>query len=159
MIKGMILASLVVFGTVTAAVAEEVPLVPNPELTTGDYCTTKDPNFEGYRYEERIAYCRRAVSRHMKTRIYVAYAIPENCKSNYTVDHLIPLSMGGSNKAENLWPEHKRIKATRITLEQDLYDQLRRGEISQVDAVNAIVEAKMNPPPETQFVDTSSCQH
>jgi hypothetical protein len=157
MLKGMILTSLLAV-SMSAAWAETVPLTPDPEMTTGDYCDNTDPNFEGYRYEEKIPYCRRAVSRHMKKAIYNAYGIPERCKANYTVDHLIPLSMGGSNAPENLWPEHRRIKATRQTLEQEMYDQLRRGEITQEEAVAAVVEAKMNPPEEPAFPDTESCQ-
>ncbi len=142
--KGIVLASIL---AVTGAVwAEEVPLTPNPDYTTGDYCTKQDPDFDGYRYEEKIPYCRRGVSQHRKRQVYEAYAIPDRCKRNYTVDHFIPLSMGGSNKFENLWPEHKAIKHTRETLEQEIYDQLRRGEISQKEAVEIIIDSKMNPP-------------
>lgn len=158
MIKRTILAGAMLINLSTMAFAEEVPLTPNPEITYGDYCSPDDPNFVEYRYEEDVAYCRRAVSRHMKKHIYTVYQIPEGCKENYTVDHLIPLAMGGSNKPENLWPEHKRIKATRRTLEQELYDKLRRGEISQKEAVETIVNAKKNPPGEAVFLDAASCQ-
>jgi hypothetical protein len=144
MIKGIIVAGLLVVGS---AWAEEIPLVPNPDVTTGDYCTTKDPDFYGYRYDEQIAYCKRSVSTQKKKVIYEEYAVPQKCKRNYTVDHFIPLAMGGSNAPENLWPEHKRVKATRMTLEQELYDQLRRGEITRKEAVEIITDAKMNPPP------------
>lgn len=144
MIKGLIVAVMMVTG---AAWAETIPHKPNPDVTYGDYCTTDNPDYDGQRYGEGIAYCRRNVSTYKKKMIYEEYSVPERCKRNYTVDHFIPLALGGSNDAVNLWPEHKKVKATRQDLEQEVYDQLRRGEITQKQAVDVIIDAKMNPPP------------
>lgn len=143
--KATAMALLFCFST---AQADEhvVPTKPNPEVTTGDYCTTDDSDFAGYRYEEKIAYCARNVNRNLKRRVYDSYAIPDRCRSEYTVDHFIPLSMGGSNQTENLWPEHRHIKETRQNLEQEIYLELAEGRISQREAVQVIVNAKMNPP-------------
>ncbi len=145
----MVRAALViaVFLPVFYANAYEVPLTPDPELTSGDFCTPEDRDFMEYRYEERVPTCFRAVSRHVKKRIYEAYGIPEKCRSQYTVDHFIPLFMGGSNHPQNLWPEHVDIKATRQNLEQQIYLQLANGTISHRSAVEAVVDAKLNPPP------------
>jgi hypothetical protein len=47
---------------------------------------------------------------------------------------------------ENLWPEHRKIKETRINLELELFIDLHDGEISQKAAIDKIIDAKLNPP-------------
>ncbi len=115
---------------------------PNPKVTTGIVCTTEDPDFDRHRYPERIAYCRRNVHSWTKDAIYLLYGIPERCHRYYTIDHFIPLSIGGSNDPRNLWPEHKKVKATRRGLEMDLYRALSAGEITQADAIRIVTDAK-----------------
>ncbi|MGE4133062.1 MAG: hypothetical protein AB7F86_15580 [Bdellovibrionales bacterium] len=129
-----------------SAGAHEVPRKPDPALTPADYCQPEGSDFEEYRYQEQVAVCIRNVSRELKAKIYEQYGIPEECRSRYTVDHFIPLFMGGSNRAQNLWPEHKAIKATRQNLEQETYLELNRGEITYEEAVKRIVRAKEHPP-------------
>ncbi len=146
----MVLLSLLTF----YANAFEAPLRPNPEVTSGDLCTPQDGDFEGFRYRENIPTCYRDVSREVKADIYESYGVPEKCRRQYTVDHYIPLSLGGSNQPANLWPEHKDIKATRQNLEQNLYTQVRAGLISQRQALEVIVQAKNNPP----HVDPRGCR-
>lgn len=128
------------------AVAGAYPAAPNPELTPGQLCERHNPHFKEFRYKERIPYCRRAVSPQTKSRIYELYGISAAKRVNYTIDHLIPLSAGGDNSPENLWPEHMDVKRLRYNLEVRVYNQLRRGEITQDQALQIIVEAKMNPP-------------
>lgn len=125
-----------------AQISLAYPLIPDPLMTNGDLCTAENPDFAGYRYKERIPYCRRNVERETKTNIYMAYQIPLQCRNHYTIDHFIPLSMGGSNKVVNLWPEHKKVKATRPYLEQEVFEQLKKGEITQAEAIDIIVQAK-----------------
>ena len=149
MIKMTIAATVLLTFCALAEASNTVdfPMTPNPEMTTGDYCTTQDPNFMEYRYIEHIVVCRRNVSSNLKNRIYRAYGVPDQCHSEFTIDHLVPLSMGGSNSVKNLWPEHKHIKATRQNMEQDLYDQLAAGKITREQAVTTLLNEKMNPPP------------
>lgn len=118
------------------------PLVPRQDLTTGRLCSVRDPDFEDYRYTERIPYCERNVSREQKDKIYNLYRIPVNCRGRYTIDHFIPLSIGGDNSDVNLWPEHKLVKATRSQLEQELFLALSRGRITQKNAIELIVREK-----------------
>lgn len=127
--------------------AYDFPTEPDPKLTTGDLCDPSNPDFGGYRYAEKIAYCNRNVDSNMKKKVYEAYGVPEKCRKRYTVDHFLPLSMGGSNEFENLWPEHKNVKATRQDLEQEMFNQMRTGQIKQEQALKVIVEAKLNPGP------------
>lgn len=150
MIRWMVLPLLLLS---FSASAYDAPMHPNPEVTTGDYCDEQDSHFEGYRYREKVATCYREVSKERKAKIYEMYGVPKRCRKQYTVDHFVPLSMGGSNAVENLWPEHKDIKATRQNMEQELYNQLENGEISVRTALQRIRHAKMNPP----HVDPREC--
>jgi hypothetical protein len=139
----LIALAMILFGL--QATAGEL-IKPDPKVTYGDLCTAQSPDFVGYRYQEKIAYCVRNVSRAEKARIYEIYHIPRKCRHEYTIDHFLPLSMGGSNQPQNLWPEHHNVKATRQDLEQDLFEELSSGQITQEEALREIVEAKTHPP-------------
>jgi len=118
-----------------------------PEAATkGSVCTTRDKHFEEFRYPEQIAYCYRKVSSSLKKQIYDAYGVPTKCRKHYTIDHFYPLSLGGTNRADNLWPEAKSIKNLRKDLETELFKELQRGSITRAEALSIIHEAKMNPP-------------
>jgi hypothetical protein len=120
-----------------------IPKTPNHVMTPGDLCDEDDRSeYLERRYEEQVQICRRNVNSTMKIRVYEAYGVPASERSNYTVDHLIPLSIGGSNAFENLWPEHKSIKATRPDFEFNLYQQLKSGEITQQEAIEAVLGEK-----------------
>ena len=121
------------------------PRVPVRHKTPGELCTPSNPNFAEYRYRERIPYCRRNVSTALKTRVYESYGIPAEERGQYTIDHLIPLSLGGSNSERNLWPEHRAVKATRPRLEQDLFEALHDGRATQREVVESILEIKFDP--------------
>ncbi|MCB0340927.1 MAG: HNH endonuclease [Pseudobdellovibrionaceae bacterium] len=122
------------------------PLKPNPEITPGDICSKADPDYERLRYSQKIAYCRRNVSTSVKTKIYQTYDVNLKCRHNFTIDHFIPLSIGGNNSDENLWPEHKAIKELRLQLEQEVFEAVREGRMTQDEAIDIIIEEKMNPP-------------
>jgi len=47
----------------------------------------------------------RAVPTHLKKQAYARYGITSWNPGDYEVDHLIPLSLGGSNSIRNLWPQ------------------------------------------------------
>lgn len=120
------------------------PQIPNSEISSGDLCTLDNPDFVEYRYDEKIPYCVRNVSTKLKKRIYKTYGIAEEEQKEYTIDHIVPLSIGGSNCIKNLWPEHFRVKATRPNLEKNLYEQLKNGEITQKEAIKIILDTKFN---------------
>ncbi|MCB0394357.1 MAG: HNH endonuclease [Bdellovibrionales bacterium] len=123
----------------------EFPIVPNSDWTFGSLCTQNDPDFRGLYYKENIPRCFRSVSSSTKARIYDRYGVPPKCRSQYTIDHFVPLSMGGTNHEDNLWPEHKSVKETRMNLELDVYHMLQDGEVNQETAIQMVVEEKVNP--------------
>ena len=133
---------LVVGFFLSVNLAFSYPLTPDPEMTQGDLCTKRDPDFSRYEYREKIPYCERNVSWRRREKIYAEYNIPYNCRHRYTIDHFIPLSLGGSNADINLWPEHVLVKATRPLLEQELYLALEQGKINQEGAIDIIVKEK-----------------
>jgi hypothetical protein len=129
---------------ISSVYALAYPLTPNLETTPSSICDEDNPDFSEYRYKEKIPYCRRNVSGKLKTFIYDMYQIPRNCRRQFTIDHFIPLSIGGDNRIENLWPEHHSIKQQRPNLEYDVYEKLRDGKINQKTAIQIIYSAKMN---------------
>ncbi|HEX4924281.1 MAG TPA: hypothetical protein VFV50_09345 [Bdellovibrionales bacterium] len=137
--------SILLMGSTVLGAQHPFPLVPNAKLTPGSLCTPNSPDFEGYRYSQKIPYCRRSVTYEQKQIVYDAYRIPHGCRRNYTVDHLIPLSIGGSNQFENLWPEHHRVKQTRISFEDEIHMQVRDGQMSQQSAVQLVYKVKLRP--------------
>lgn len=153
MVNGLTFAVALLILTAPGGHVLAFPLTPDPQATSGDLCDTRNSDFKEYRYEERIPYCDRNVSSSLKNRIYEAYGIPKKCRKEYTIDHFIPLAIGGSNEAENLWPEHKNLKATRQSLEIDVYYDIRAGRVTQAEAIEVVTQEKLNPPP----VEQSAC--
>ncbi len=150
MLRSILIISLIMVSF--QAQALKVGTTPSIEKTPGSFCEDNDADFVDYRYEEQIAWCARNVDSGLKKKIYALYKIPEECQPNYTIDHFIPLALGGNNAVTNLWPEHKKVKATRKSLEQILYNQIDRSEITQADAVDTIVRAKKYPSKEAHGI-------
>ena len=122
-----------------------IPVVPNPELTTGALCSESDPDFVEYRYPEQVPWCRRNVWSRDRRAVYRAYNIPQECQAGhhpYIIDHFIPLSLGGSNSHTNLWPEHHLVGKHWGEFEYELFLRLSDGEITQQEAIEAIIRAK-----------------
>lgn len=136
--------SIAMLGFSIQALAD-FPLTPGP-ATSGSLCTTNDADFREFRYSGKIPYCKRNVSSSQKRQIYELYGVPQNCRREYTIDHFIPLSLGGTNNPNNLWPEAKVVKQLRQNLELELFDEMRAGNITQAEAIATIRDAKMNPP-------------
>lgn len=89
-----------------------LPLLPDPALTPGDVLTinTHAVCTPGYAGKTRD------VSLSKKLSVYEAYALMPSGRwrviagvrgwqSDFEVDHLIPLQLGGSNDTLNLWPQ------------------------------------------------------
>lgn len=116
------------------------PLRPDPSMTYPTYCQRSDADFKTIKYGN-VAICNRSVSSSLKAEIYDAYNIPKNERKSYIIDHLVPLSMGGSNKITNLWPQHSEVSSTE--LEGDTYIDLENGLITHEEAVSIILNRKL----------------
>jgi hypothetical protein len=64
-----------------------------PNVTVAQICVT------GYSASVRN------VSAETKAQVYYEYGIATHVTGAYEIDHLVPLSIGGSNDISNLWPE------------------------------------------------------
>ncbi len=125
----------------TAPTASDATSHPDWAFTPGRLCTPKDPDFKEYRYPERIPYCNRHVTPEMKQQVAAHYGIPQSDWPKYEFDHLIPLGIGGNSGVENLWPEPRGMNGgsdEKDKLEQELFDLLSAGKITQAEAVRRL---------------------
>lgn len=61
--------------------------------------TAKDICYSGYSAKVRD------VPESLKNKVYVKYGVLTRQPYEFEIDHIIPLSIGGSNDEQNLWPE------------------------------------------------------
>ncbi len=121
----------------------EYPRGPIEDLTPGSLCDIPD----SYRYAERIPYCNREVDRDLKEDVFreyrlEGYRLDPRRRSDYKIDHLIPLCAGGSNRENNLWPQHVSIYRKTDSMEQVGCEKLKAGKIKQARLVQMILAAK-----------------
>ena len=77
------------------------PIRPDPARTPGDTLEVSLEDIRTPGYSKRV----RDVPVAVKRQVYASYGITHWNKGEYEVDHLIPLSIGGSNSTRNLWPQ------------------------------------------------------
>jgi hypothetical protein len=83
----------------------------------------------------------RKVSSRTKSRVLAEYHVSKGDRSNYTIDHLIALELGGSNDIANLWPEPKKgdkNSHSKDAIENTLHSLVCSGTVTLADAQNAI---------------------
>lgn len=125
-------------GLVTSSFTGPLVFLPDHTKTPGFLCTTNDPNFQEYRYPEKIPYCVRNVGMAEKRQVAAAYGVSEADFSQYEFDHFIPLSIGGSDDPRNLFPQRLDAAHEKDGLEMHLYSQMAAGKILQAEAVAQI---------------------
>ena len=98
--KNIIFATLLSFN-VSSSIASILPIIPNPTLTPGivdPSATIEKICTPGYSASVRN------VSAFTKKLVYKLYKIDPK-SSDFEIDHLISLELGGSNSVQNLWPQ------------------------------------------------------
>lgn len=120
--------------------AHTFPTKADPVKTPGDFCTETNPDFKELRYKEKIAVCNRNVTTSKRNKVYDNYGIVVSERINYTIDHFIPLFLGGSNDIKNLWPQHKDISSS--MLEGKVYNIIANDKLNRQDSLDLILSIK-----------------
>ena len=132
----LVVALLLAPGFARGVRAQTQPLYPDPTLTPGDFfpdVTAADVCTPGY------ATAARHVPKSEREAVFAAYGVVPDA-TVYTLDHFIPLNLGGADTTTNLWPEpvappgsHEKDK-----VEDYLHAQVCAGALSLDDAREAI---------------------
>src|SRR5215471_5800748 len=95
------LLALCLLWNVGAFARQPTPFLPDFQLTPGDVfdVTIEDICTPGYSKKVR------AVTKALRDQALQRYGILSHQPSEYQLDHLIPLALGGSNSIKNLWPQ------------------------------------------------------
>lgn len=118
---------------------QPAPIRPDPKLTPGATfdVTLQDILTPGYSKKVRH------VTAEMKREVFQEYGIRNYNPGDYEIDHLIPLSLGGSNSIKNLWPESYRTTLNahvKDRLEDRLHALVVRGKVDLKTAQREISE-------------------
>jgi len=111
--------------------------LPDPSCTPGSVLTTSTTTICKVGYTTTV----RDVSTITKQKVFKEYGIPWSLHSNYEVDHLISLELGGSNDISNLFPESYLItNGARVKdkLENYLHAQVCSSKLSITEAQREI---------------------
>ncbi len=143
--KTLSMLFLISFSLSAFALKGEYPMGPEAGLTPGSLCDRPDE----FRYPERIPYCNRDVDGSLKQDVFQeyrnnGYGLNPRNRQDYKIDHLIPLCAGGSNRENNLWPQHKSIYMQTDDLEAVGCEKLKVGKIKQAALIKLILDAKRN---------------
>ena len=126
------LAALLLAACALSAAGQDAvtaPDMPNRTLTPGDTLDVTLADIQVSGYSAKV----RNVPIPVKRQVYASYGIQTWGKGEYEVDHLIPLSLGGSNSTKNLWPESYLTEPwnahTKDQLEYKLLQLVRSGQV------------------------------
>ena len=72
----------------------------------------------------------------------LGYSIESLPRTDFKIDHYIPLCMGGDNEKENLWPQNKSVYTVTDPLEQESCEKMAQGKLLQAKAIELIKKAK-----------------
>lgn len=143
---GIWLSLSLIFGLQLAHANSNFPLGPDPRLTPGTLCERPSE----YRYAEKIKYCIRNVDEGTKLEVRrrydkeLGYHVQQMPRREFKTDHYIPLCMGGSNEASNLWPQHETVYVITDPMEHLSCELMKAGRLRQERAIQYIREGKAN---------------
>jgi hypothetical protein len=107
--------------------------------TPGVLCSVYDSDFRGYFYPEKVVLCKRHLTARTKRMVAERYDIAPKDYKYYEFDHYIPVALGGSNNGANIWPQLLSEAHEKDVLEVRLYHALKKGTITQKEAVSRIM--------------------
>jgi hypothetical protein len=135
--------AVVLPSTVSAPVQKAAPqvyrrlgngvLLPSARLTTGSTLPgAKVPGICALHYTMGI----RQPRFNAKVDTLIAYGVPLAKRTSYQLDHLIPVSLGGDNRPQNLWPQPLGPKAADLKdrVELRLHSLVCSGHLTLVKA-------------------------
>lgn len=111
--------------------------VPDATCSPGAVLTTNIKMICTVGYTKTV----RNVSTATKKKVFKEYDIPYAQHSNYEVDHIISLELGGSNDISNLFPEAYNIKngaRTKNKFENQLHREVCNGDMTIQEAQKEI---------------------
>jgi hypothetical protein len=98
------LLTLAALAVATPALAEDLPIRPDPTLTPGVVASTDEAEVcgvvDGKTYSQR----HRQTTAAMKAEVFKRYGIEKDGRE-FEIDHRLELSLGGADDVRNLWPQ------------------------------------------------------
>ncbi len=125
-------------------IVDGVYRMPNPAWTPGETCSEYNPDFDGFRYPGRVAHCKRHIGDVQKNFVARLYGIPKEDYDKYEFDHFVPLNAGGDNSPRNLWPQPLDDAKLKDRVEDEVYNGLKNGTMTQ-DVALAKLHAWRSP--------------
>ena len=121
----------------TSAFAQDAPALPDPIMTPGEVATS-DLNVVCHQRTRE----RRSVPTSRCDAVFRAYSIPDTplARYSYECDHLVPLALGGSNAAANLWPQPNVEAARKDRLEVEMQRLVCAGTLPLPQAQREIAD-------------------
>jgi hypothetical protein len=117
--------------------SQPVGALPDRQLTPGQWDSSLTPGYLCTHSSDE----RRNVSQSTKHRVFASYGIaypdPEQ-RSQWEVDHLVSLSLGGTNDVSNLWPQQAPGYHDKDKLEVRLYHLICDGKLDLPTAQRAM---------------------
>lgn len=104
-----------------------------PACTPGDVETTDIKVVCGQSTRER-----RSVPESVRHERFAAYGVPWEDRGQYELDHYVSLEIGGSNAAENLWPETLTDAKRKDVVENSLHRLVCSGSMTVEEAQRRI---------------------
>jgi hypothetical protein len=98
------------------------PFVPDPARTPGATLRVTAADICVPGYSKRV----RDVPIEVKRAVYASYGVRTHQPGEYEIDHLVNLSLGGSNSIRNLWPESFRTSPWNARVKDELEEELHR---------------------------------
>ena len=136
----LIIVAVVGVVSVGDGYAASSPTRPDPKLTAGGVDlrvtqSTLQATICKFGYGVSLA----KASSHVKNHVFAEYHVKQSKRGEYTLDRLIPVSLGGSNVSDNFWPEPKGTVTKKNHVENSLHASVCSGGTSLRAAQDAII--------------------